>query len=125
MKTNRSNPLRVLRLATAALLLASLSPMAVAQAPATEEAEPVAAPIVEAPRAAIGAEIEYDQLIYYVGARIRLHTKNSTVREGVLTGSSSIAFNLQVDNGHGGYLLGVPRETVAKVVLLAEPAAKP
>jgi hypothetical protein len=122
MTTIRSIRLPALRLAAAALLLTSMH--AGATAPATLPTPAPAPAPAPAARVAVGAEIAFDDLIHYVGARIKVSTKMHTEREGVLTGASSIAINLQVD-GPRSFLLGMPRENIVKVVLLADAPAKP
>lgn len=93
-----------------AVLLASGTAMA---------ATPAAAPAAGAEKL---VEVEFDALVDHVGEHVRVTTTFLTVRDGVLTGASSIAINVKLDDR--GIVLGMPRETVAKVELLgAAPAA--
>jgi hypothetical protein len=127
--------LPIRRAAFAAILLAaagaaSATSPATAPTPAPAPAAtpaPAAAPAAPAApaRVAVGGEIPFDALVDYIGARIRVHTKIRTVREGELTGASSVAFNVKLDADVGGLNLAMPRENVLKVELLAEAPAKP
>src|SRR5690606_35309943 len=102
------------------------APAEAAEAATAPTATPAATtPAAAAARIAAGGEIPYDELVNYIGATVRVSTKIDTVREGVLTGASSIAFNLKVSAGSGSYSLAMPRGNVARVELLADAPARP
>lgn len=106
----------------ALLALPAALPAAAAEA-APASAAPESAEAAGA-RVAAGSEIPYEQLVDYVGAEVEVHTKFHTVRHGVLEGYSSIAINLRLPESERGLLLGMPRDSVAKVVLIADRPAK-
>jgi hypothetical protein len=107
----------LLRLAPAlAVLLAATAASAAAPASKPDPA-PAAAP-AEAPAAP--GEVAFDALIGHVGEHVRVTTTLGTVREGELTGASSIAINVRLDDR--GIVLGMPRETIVKVELVAATA---
>ena len=109
---------RRLAIVVLAALLA-LPAAAAAAAPAAASAP------AEAARVAVGGEIPFDDLYDYVGAEVEVSTKFRTVRRGTLEGASSIAINLRLPASERGLLLGMPRESIAKVVLVADRPAKP
>ena len=105
-----------------ALLLAGV--LAVPHATAAGSTPPAPAIEPALARVAVGGEIAFDDLLDYVGAEIEVHTKIRTVRRGELEGFSPIAINLRLPASERGLLLGMPRESIAKVVLIADRPAK-
>ena len=111
----------------AAVALVALLALPAALSAATPEATTTpAAPAAgaDAARVAAGGEIAFDDLFGYVGAEVEVTTKYGTTRRGVLEGASSIAINLRLPASERGLLLGMPRESVKKVVLIADRPAK-
>ena len=118
---------RTARRAAVVLLFAFIALPAWAAAPAAAKPAPAAdAKPATAAADAVAAptEVAFDELPGHVGARIRVTTSIRTVREGELTGASSVVINVRIGDDDRSFVLSMPRETVVKVELLpAAPAA--
>ncbi|KFN51499.1 hypothetical protein [Arenimonas composti] len=108
-----------------ALATAPVPAAAAEPAPAVAPA-PAAAPTpAQSTRVAVGDEIPFEALVNHIGATVRVSTNIHTEREGVITGASTMAINLEVAVGTRTISLAMPRERVVRVVLLADAPAKP
>ena len=67
-------------------------------------------------------EVEYSTLENRIGSQLVIHTTNDTTRRGTLQRYTKVSLTMKLGPENGSIELGVPRDTIRKVMIEIAPA---